>query len=111
MSVLDAQQVFKSTLKAMINEDYSISADIERDQNFLERALSKVDFSVVTDIYLLQSNLNVNIGKMVGYNNKISKCNTDMKIDPNKDISKAVVYHKKSPVTHQNLVGKRVLSL
>ena len=29
-SALDAEQVFKSMFKALINEDYSISADIDR---------------------------------------------------------------------------------
>ena len=43
---VDAQKVFKSTFKALINEDYSISVDIERYQGVLEHALSKVDFSV-----------------------------------------------------------------
>ena len=36
---MDAQQVFKSTLKALINEDYSIGIDIERYQGVLEHAL------------------------------------------------------------------------
>ena len=43
---VDAQQVFKSTFKALINEDYSVGIDIERYQEVLEHALSKVDFSV-----------------------------------------------------------------
>ena len=32
---VDAQQVFKSTFKALINEDYSIAIDIERYQGVL----------------------------------------------------------------------------
>ena len=68
---VDAQQVFKSTFKALINEDYSIAIDIERYQGVLEHALSKVDFSVGIGIYMLPSNLNLNIGKTKGYNNKI----------------------------------------
>ena len=59
--VADVQQVFKSTFKALINEDYSIAIDIERYQGVLEHALSKVDFSVGTDIYMLPSDLNLNI--------------------------------------------------
>ena len=42
---VDAQQVFKSTFKALINEDYSIAIDIERCQGVLEHVLSKVHFS------------------------------------------------------------------
>ena len=55
---VDAQKVFKSTFKELINEDYSIGIDIERYQGVLEHALSKVDFSVGTGIYMLPSNLN-----------------------------------------------------
>ena len=54
---VDAQQVFKSTFKALINEDYSIGINIERYQGVLEHALSKVYCSVGTDIYMLPSNL------------------------------------------------------
>ena len=93
---MNAQQVFKSTFKALINEDYSISTDIDRYQGVLENALSKIDFSVGTDIYMLPSNVNLSIGKTVGYNNKISISNTGMKICSNKDINKD---HKKLPMT------------
>ena len=85
---VDAQQVFKSTFKALINEDYSIGIDIERYQGVLEHALSKVDFSVGTGIYILPSDLNLNIGKTKGYNNKILVSNTGMKIGPNRDMNK-----------------------
>ena len=77
---VDAQQVFKTTFNALINEDYSIGTDIERYQGVLEHALSKVDFSEGTGIYILPSDLNLNIGETKGYNNKILVSNTDMKI-------------------------------
>ena len=89
---VDVKQVFKSTFKALINEDYSIGIDIERYQGVLEHALSKVDFSVGTGIYILPSDLNLNIGKTKGYNNKILVSNTDMKIGSNRDINRD---HKK----------------
>ena len=69
-SAVDAQQVFKSTFKALINEDYSISADIDRYQGIVEHSLSKVDFLVGTGIYMLPNNLNLNIGKTVGITTK-----------------------------------------
>ena len=93
-SAVDAQQLFKSTFKALINEDYSISTVIDRYQGVLEHALSKVDFSVGTGIYMLPSNLNLIIGKTVGYNNKTLISNTNMKTGSNKDINKD---HKKLP--------------
>ena len=62
-TVVDAQKVYKSTFKELINEDYSIGIDIERYQGVLEQALSKVDFSVGIGIYMLRSNLNLHIGR------------------------------------------------
>ena len=93
---MDAQQVFKSTFKTLINEDYSNGIYIERYQGVLEHALSKVGFSVGTGICMLPSDLNLSMRKAKGYNNKILVSNTDMKIGSNRDINK---HHKKLPVT------------
>ena len=87
-SALDAQEVFKSTFKALIDEDYSISNDVQRYQDVLEHALSKVDFSVSIGIYMLPSNLNLKIGSMKGYNNKILISSAGTKIGPNIEINK-----------------------
>ena len=78
--------------KALIKEDYSIAINIERYQDMLEHALSKVDFSVDTGIYMLPSDLNLNMWKTKGYYNKILVNNTGMKIGSKRDISKV---HKK----------------
>ena len=93
---VDVQQVFKGMLKALISKDYSIGNDVERYQGVLEHALSKLDFSVGTGIYMLPSDLNLSIGKTKRYNNNLLVSNTDMKIGSNKDINKD---HKKLPVT------------
>ena len=53
---VDAQKVFNSTLKELINEDYSIGIDIEMYHGVLENALSKVGFSAGMGIYMLPSN-------------------------------------------------------
>ena len=53
---MDAQKVFNSTLKELINEDYSIGIDIEMYHGVLENALSKVGFSAGMGIYMLSSN-------------------------------------------------------
>ena len=41
MTLMDAQKVFKSTFKALINENYSFGIDAERHQGVLEHALSQ----------------------------------------------------------------------
>ena len=93
---MDAQKVFQSAFKALIKKDYFIGIDIERYQGVLEHALSKVDFSVGTIIYMLPSNLNLSMGKTKGYNNRILVSKTVMKIGSNKDINKD---HKKLSLT------------
>ena len=85
---VDALKVFKGRFKALINEDYSIGIDIERYQGVLQHALSKVDFSVGTGIYILPSNLNLNIGRKKRYNSKILVSNTNMTIGSNRDINR-----------------------
>ena len=92
---MDAQKVFKSSFKALINKDYSIGIDTERYQGVLEHALSNVGFSVGIDIYMLPSNLNLNNVKTKGYNKKILVSNTGMKIGLNRDINRDC---KKFPV-------------
>ena len=92
---VDAQNLFMNTFKTLINEDYSIAIDIERYQGALEHALSKVDFSIGVGIYMPPSNLNLNIGKTKGYNNKILVSDTGMKISSNRVINRD---HKKLPV-------------
>ena len=85
---VDSQNVFKGMFEELINEDYSISIDTERCQGVLEHALTKVDFSLGIDIYMLPSNLNLSIGKTKGYNNKVLVSNAVMKIGSNRDINK-----------------------
>ena len=102
---VDTQKVFKTMFKALINDDYCLGINIERYQGVLEHALSKVDFSVGTGIYMLPRNLNLSIGKTKGYN-KILVSNTDMKIGSNKDINKD---HKKLTVTPPDDMPKIVI--
>ena len=68
-----------------------MSIDTEKYQGVLEHALTKVDVSLGIGIYMLPSNLNLNIGKK-GYNNKIPVSTISMKIASNKDINRD---HKK----------------
>ena len=49
VTAVEVQQVFKSTFNTLIQQDYSVSADIDKYQSPLEHTLSKVDFSVGTD--------------------------------------------------------------
>ena len=81
---VNAQQVFNSRFTALINEDYSVVVDTNSYHSILEHTLSKLDFSVSTGINMLPSNLNLHIGKTVGYNDKILLSKAYMKIGSNK---------------------------
>ena len=45
-SLVDAQQIFKRAVNALINEDYSVCIDFDNYQSILEYALSKMGFLV-----------------------------------------------------------------
>ena len=68
----------------MINKDYSIGTDVDKYQSILDYALSKKDFSISRDIYLLPNNLESK-RKTVQYNNKVLNITTGIKSNPNKD--------------------------
>ena len=72
----------------------------------LEHASSKVDVSVGIGIYMLPSNLNLNIGRTKGYNNKVLVSKTDMEIGSNKDTNKD---RKNMPVTPPDDTPKTVI--
>ena len=46
---------------------------------------------------MLPSNLNFNIGKTLGYDNKILISNANLKMGSGKEINKTEIYHQKSP--------------
>ena len=70
-NALDAQNIYINSFEELLKSDYSIADDIVRYQGVLEHAMSKVDFSVGGGIYMLPSNMNLNINKTQGFNNKI----------------------------------------
>ena len=97
---MDAQQVFKDMFKSLMNEDYSVSVDIDRYHSVSEHAISKVDFSVGTGIYILSSNLNLSMRKVARHNTKTSISSTDMKIGSNGKMNKAKTNFR-SPVNSE----------
>ena len=68
---LDAQRVFLNNFENIINRRVDISEDIQRFQKTLQYARSKVDYAVAEYVYLLPSDMNLRIGKIRRYNNKI----------------------------------------
>ena len=68
---LDAQRTFLNTFENIVNRRVNIPEDIRRFQNTLQYARSKVDYSIGEFIYMLPSDMNLQIGNIRNYNNKI----------------------------------------
>ena len=84
---LDAQRVFLNNFENIINRRVDISEDIQRFQKTLQYARSKVDYAVAEYVYLLPSDMNLRIGKIGSYNNKILIASPSFKIGTNLKIN------------------------
>ena len=79
-----------------------IQEDIKRYQDTLNYASSKVNYSVGQGIYMLPSNMNLNIKSGVeGYNNKILISGTGLNLGMNGEVnSKEVTYRDFDKKSH-----------
>ena len=68
---LDAQRTFLNGFENIVNRRVNIPEDIRRCQKTLQYARSKVDYVIGEFIYMLPSDMNLQIGKVKNYNNKI----------------------------------------
>ena len=68
---LDAQRTFLNTFENIVNRRVNIPEDIRRFQKTSQYARSKVDYVIGEFIYMLPSDMNLRIGNVRNYNNKI----------------------------------------
>ena len=80
---LDAQRTFLNTFKNIVNRRVNIPEDIRRFQKTLQYARSKVDYAIGEFIYMLSSDMNLRIGNVRNYNNKILISSPSFKIGTN----------------------------
>ena len=80
---LDAQQVFLNTFENIINRRVEIPEDLQRFQKTLQYARSKVDYVIRELMYMLSSDMNLRIGNIKNYNNKILISSPSFKIGTN----------------------------
>ena len=84
---LDAQRTFLNTFENIVNRRGNIPEDTRRFQKTLQYARSKVDYVIGEFIYMLPSDMNLQIGKVKNCNNKILisspsfKTGTNLKIN------------------------------
>ena len=84
---LDAQRTFLNTFENIVNRRVNIPEDIRRFQNTLQYARSKVDYVIGEFIYMLPSDMNLRIGNVRNYNNKILISSPSFKIGTNLKIN------------------------
>ena len=84
---LDAQRTFLNTFENKVNRRVNIPEDKQRFQKTLQYARSKVDYAIGEFIYMLLSDMNLRIGNVRNYNNKILISSPSFKIGTNVKIS------------------------
>ena len=84
---LDAQRTFLNTFENIVNRRVNIPEDIRRFQKTLQYARSKVDYAIGEFVYMLPSDMNLRIGNIRNYNNKILISSPSFKIGTNLKIN------------------------
>ena len=84
---LDAQRTFLNTFENIVNRRVNIPEDIRRFQKTLQYARSKVDYAIGEFVYMLPSDMNLRIGNVRNYNNKILISSPSFKIGTNARIN------------------------
>ena len=87
-SALTAQSAFLNNFENVVNRRVDIQEDVKRYQETLSYALSKVDYSVGENLFMLPSNMELRIRLgTVGYNNKILVSNGKFNLGKNDEVN------------------------
>ena len=106
-SALTAQSAFLNNFENVVNCRVDIREDIKCYQDTLSYALSKVDYSVREDLFMLPSNMTLKIKKgTVGYNNKIFISDGNLSLGKNDEanVSSTNSYETPANKSHEDLV-------
>ena len=86
-SEFDAQRTFLNTFENIVVKRVDIPEDKRRFQKVLQYARSKVDYVIGGGMYMLPSDMNLRIGKIKNYNNKIIESKSYFKLGINENIN------------------------
>ena len=87
-SALTAQSAFLNNFENVVNRRVNIHEDIKRYQDTLSYASSKVDYSIGQNIYMLPSNMELQIKTgTFGYNNKILVFDGNLSLGKNDEVN------------------------
>ena len=84
---LNAQRTFLNTFENIVNRRVNIPEDIRRFQKTLQYARSKVNYAIGEFVYMLPSDMNLRIGNVRNYDNKILISSPSFKIGTNLKIN------------------------
>ena len=109
-SALTTQKAFLNNFEDIINRRVDIREDIKHYHETLSYTSSKVDYSIGENIYMLPSDMNLNIRPgTVGYNNKILVSDKKFSFGENDKVNalqltKPKISHKviQPTITHKN---------
>ena len=99
----DAQRTFLNTFENIVNRRVNVPEDIRRFQKTSQYARSKVDYAIGEFIYMLPSDMNLRIGNVRNYNNKILISSPSFKIGTNVKVNLDV---KSKEVDNRRLMVK-----
>ena len=86
-SEFDAQRTFLNTFENIVVRRVNIPEDKLRFQKVLQYARIKVDFVIGEKMYMILSDMNLRIGKIKNYNNKILESKSYFKLGINEKIN------------------------
>jgi len=83
----DAQKQFLANLEDSINSAVDLPSSIKHYQDVLHYARSKVDFAIGHGLYMLPSNMQLQIGTITNYNNNIIIAGDDVLLGKNESVN------------------------
>ncbi|XP_057312911.1 uncharacterized protein LOC130654364 [Hydractinia symbiolongicarpus] len=94
-----ARQILLQKFEAMVQRDENVGQDITEFQKVLQYARTPVNFAVMSSVYMLPSNMDLRIGKIVGYNSNILIAPSDIGVGVKLDLNTKAVKHEASFTT------------
>ena len=85
----DAQKQFIVNVEDAINSEVDLPSSIDRYQRTLQYSRSKVDFVIGHGLYMLPSNMEIEVGVVNGYNNLIQIATDDMQLGFNASVNES----------------------
>ena len=103
----DAQKQFLVKIQNAINNPIDLPIQISKYENVLKYAASKVDYSYGVGLYMSPSDMILQIGTVVGYNNEIVIATENQKLGFNSDVNVKPVEPTTQPTTIEGTPTKK----